>query len=92
MDAGQVFVTPKTARDAIQGEEDLLPLPALVVEELLEIAGGLMQIQNKRMLGDHGTTLRDGVEGVRITEARPTPKNPTTPADSHLRPPSGRTI
>jgi hypothetical protein len=44
MDASQVFVTPETARDAIQGEEDLVGLPALVVEELLEIAGGLMQV------------------------------------------------
>jgi hypothetical protein len=40
VDPGQVLVAPEAARDAVQGEEDLLGLPALVVEELLEIAGG----------------------------------------------------
>lgn len=44
-----------------------------------------------------GTAFVDGLRSEsstvpRITEARPTPKNPTHPVASHLRPPSGRTI
>jgi hypothetical protein len=35
MDAGEALMTPKAPRDAVQGEQDLLGLPTLVVEKLL---------------------------------------------------------
>ncbi len=78
MDPGQRLLPPETARDAVQGEEDLVGLPILRVEQLLEIPGRLMEVEDECMLGNHGTTLRDSLKSVRIAELAPRQKAEVT--------------
>lgn len=50
MNAGKVFVAPEGARDAIEGEEDFLGFPFLGVEEGLEVAGGLVEVEDEGVI------------------------------------------
>jgi len=50
MDAGEFLASPETARDAIEGKQDLTGLPVLVFQQVLEIAQGLVEIQHERVM------------------------------------------
>ncbi len=47
MDPTHVLIGPKRAGDPIDGPEDLLRFPLPVLEEILEVPGGLVQVENQ---------------------------------------------
>ena len=53
MDPRQILVAPQAAGYAVQGVEDLLGLPVVLIQHGLEIAGWLMEIEDQGVMGDH---------------------------------------
>jgi hypothetical protein len=47
VDAGDVVVGPQRAGDAVDGPQDLFGLPLVMLEEVLEVAVGLVQVEHE---------------------------------------------
>jgi hypothetical protein len=58
MHSGDIFVRPDESRNAVVRIQNLARFPWLFSQKMLEIAGGLVEIQNQGMVYDrHGWLL-----------------------------------
>ena len=56
VDPREVLVPPQDTRDAVHGEEDLFGLPGVMLQQILEVAGRLVEIEHECVVSKHRIT------------------------------------
>lgn len=60
VDAGDVFILPECAWHAVHGEEDFLGFPGAFFEEAVEVGGGLVVVEDERVVDHEGEVFCNG--------------------------------